>query len=53
MQEIFDIITKLITNVGFPIACCIIMFFQNEKMRQSLDNNTQALLEIKTKLKDD
>ena len=39
-------ITTLITNVGFPIACCIVLFWQNSKLRESLDKNTQAIEDL-------
>ncbi len=41
-----DEITQLISNVGFPIACCIIMFWQNSKLRESLDKNTTAIIKL-------
>ena len=39
-------ITTLITNVGFPIACCIVLFWQNTKLRDSLDSNTRAIQKL-------
>ncbi len=29
-------ITEMITTVGFPIACCIVMFRQNAKLQETL-----------------
>jgi len=29
-------IVTLITNVGFPIACCIVLFMQQNKLTQTL-----------------
>lgn len=49
-MEIIDIITKLISNVGFPIACCIVMFYQNSKLKDCLERNTQVLGELKDKI---
>ena len=30
--------TALISNVGFPIACCVALFIQNNKFRESIDS---------------
>lgn len=45
-------ITTLITTVGFPIAACIALFWQNLKMNETIDNNTQALIELTTIIKE-
>lgn len=29
-------LTELITTVGFPIVCCIVMFRQNGKLQETL-----------------
>lgn len=50
-------VTQLITNLGFPIACVVALFWEWEKERSShqeeldkittaLNNNTQALIKI-------
>lgn len=41
-----DDIVSLISNVGFPIACCVVLFWQNNKLRDSLDKNTNAIEEL-------
>lgn len=52
---------QLITNVGFPIACCIALFITLKnsdknhkeemlKLSQALENNTNAIRELSTKL---
>lgn len=50
-------ITTLISSVGFPIAACCVMFYQNGKMQETLKDvsvTMQTLVteinEIKTKL---
>lgn len=54
----FSSITTIISQVGFPIACCIYLIYSNnkqndknaeevEKLRQSIDNNTKVMIEIK------
>lgn len=42
MQEI----ATLISSVGFPIAACVVMFMQNDKLQKTLGeiSNTMILL---------
>ena len=55
-------ILEIISSVGFPIACCIAMFLQLNKitenhkkemfeMKNAIDNNTVALTKLIEKLK--
>lgn len=55
-------VTSLISNVGFPVAVCIALFFymekQNErhqaetdKLNDTLQNNTKVLTELCTLIK--
>jgi len=37
----------LINNVGFPIAACIYFAWQNEKLRKTVDANTEAMRDLK------
>lgn len=53
-------ITTIISTVGFPIACCIVMFLQNDKLQKTLGeiSNTMILLnerigKIEEKIEDD
>lgn len=41
-------LTTLISNLGFPIACCIYLFYSNEKLRGVLEENTKAIESLKT-----
>ena len=41
-----DEIISLISNVGFPIACCVVLFIQNSKFNEALNNNTKTLQEL-------
>lgn len=43
-------ITNLITNVGFPIACCIVLFRQNNKFTETISANTDALNKLADKI---
>lgn len=56
-----DIITQLISNLGFPIACVIAMFFmwnkeradhkeESEKWMEAINNNTIVMREISARL---
>lgn len=45
-------ITTLITTVGFPIAACIALFWQNNKMSETVARNTEAILELTTIIKE-
>jgi len=38
-----DSIVNLISQVGFPIAMCLLMFFQNKNV---IEKNTEALNEL-------
>ena len=57
-----DTVTQLISNVGFPVAVCIALFFymekQNERHQQETDklnetvqSNTKVLTELCTLIK--
>ena len=54
-------ITSLISSVGFPIVCCIVLFYQNNKqnelhvsevnkMVEAITNNTKAIELLKEQL---
>lgn len=56
-----NVIVQLVSSLGFPIACCIAMFWQNNKLNEShkaevsklneaINNNTFALNHIIDKL---
>lgn len=38
-----ELFTQLIGSVGFPIAACIVMFMQNNKMQETLANLSNTL----------
>lgn len=50
MNDIIDMITGLISNVGFPIACCIVLFKQNSKFNDTIAENTNALNSLVNKI---
>lgn len=52
-----NVLTQLISSMGFPIACVIAMFYfwnkeredhkiELDNMRSALENNTKALIQI-------
>lgn len=54
-------IVQIISSLGFPIACCVAMFWQNNKLNEShkeetaklneaINNNTIALNHLNDKL---
>lgn len=45
-----DEVTSLITNVGFPIACCVVLFHNNSKFTEVLNNLNVTLKEISTRI---
>lgn len=53
-MEVVEEFVKVITNVGFPIAMCIYMLFENkkntEKLTDAVNNNTIIMQKILTKL---
>ena len=61
MSETVQLITTLISNVGFPIACVCYMFYSQQKEREAhaieskawvdaLDRNTQVMERLEGKL---
>ena len=41
---------NLISNVGFPIACCVVMFINNSKFSEALNNLNVTLKELSTRM---
>ena len=39
-------ITQIISNLGFPIACCIYLALSNEKMRTTIEDNTKTIASL-------
>ncbi len=59
-----NVISQLIANMGFPIACVIALFWSWNKEREdhkqeleqittALNNNTQALIKIEALIRDE
>ena len=45
-------ITQLISNVGFPIAACCVMFYQNSKLQDTLSNISATMQLLTNKITD-
>ena len=43
-------IVNLISNVGFPIACCVVMFINNSRFSEALNNLNVTLKELSTRM---
>lgn len=43
-------ITNLITNVGFPIACCVVLFWNNSQFTKTLNELNVTLKGIMDRL---
>lgn len=44
----YNTVVQIISNLGFPIACCCYLFYSNEKLRQTLEENTRMIESLKT-----
>ena len=45
-------VIQLISNVGFPIACCIILFMQQNKLTQTLHDISATMSVMSARLDD-
>lgn len=45
-------ITQLISGVGFPIACCCVLFKQNGELQATLKEISIALQSLSDRIKD-
>lgn len=45
-----EAISTLITSVGFPIACCCVMFYQNSKLQETLHEVTLTMQKLVDKI---
>lgn len=47
-------VVQVISTVGFPIAMCLLVYYQNEKtletLKETINNNTMVLKELVLKL---
>lgn len=45
-------LTTLISSVGFPIAACCVMFYQNSKLQDTLSELSKTLSTMNERLSD-
>lgn len=45
-------ITTIIGSLGFPIAACCVMFYQNSKLQETLNELSQTLTSMNERLTD-
>lgn len=61
MEEVVTLVTSIVSNVGFPIACVAVMFYQMEQERKShkeesdkwieaINNNTKVMEKVLEKV---
>lgn len=46
----FNEVIQLIQGVGFPIACCVVLFYEQKKLVQTLGELSNTLSVINTRL---
>lgn len=46
----FQEVVTLIQGVGFPIACCVVLFYEQKKLVQTLGDLTKTLEVMNTRL---
>lgn len=40
----FEAVIATVSTVGFPIFACVVLFNQNNKLRDTLEENTKAII---------
>lgn len=43
-------VSQLIGSLGFPIACCVVMFYQNGKMQETLNELVKTLTSMNERI---
>ena len=44
-MEFADLV-QAVSSVGFPIVCCIVLFMQQNKLRDTIVENTKAIISL-------
>lgn len=47
----FNSIITAVSTVGFPIVCCGVLFIQNNKLRDTVEENTKAIIALSDYIK--
>lgn len=45
-------LSQLITGIGFPAACCVVLFMQNSKFQKTLTDISVTMAQITDRLSD-
>lgn len=51
-MEIINLIAELVTKVGFPIACCCVLFMQNNKLQDTLKEISVTMQKMSDAIED-
>jgi uncharacterized protein YoxC len=51
-MEIINLIAELVTKVGFPIACCCVLFMQNNKLQETLKDISVTMQKMSDSIED-
>ena len=51
-MEFVNLIAELVTKVGFPIACCCVLFSQNNKLQETLKDIEVTMQKMADKIAD-
>jgi hypothetical protein len=52
IMDIIQIVSELVTKVGFPIACCIVLFNQNSNLQKVLGEIQVTMQKMVDELED-
>ena len=51
-MDYVEVLIKLISNLGFPIVCCIVLFVQNNNFSKALNELSTTLKLMNERLED-
>lgn len=51
-MEFVNVIAELVTKVGFPIACCCVLFTQNNKLQDTLKDISVTMQKMADEISD-
>lgn len=51
-MENIDVMVTLISSVGFPIACCCVLFYLFYEMKKTLDSLNQTLVMLDVRMRE-
>ena len=51
-MEFVNLIAELVTKVGFPIACCCVLFTQNNKLQDTLKDISVTMQKMADEISD-